>query len=35
MDINRLASDLKYPNQIGNTLNLEEKMKLELSLIKI
>lgn len=35
MEINRISSDLKFINQLGATLNLEEKMKLELSLIKI
>lgn len=35
MDIFRLVSDLKFVNQIGKTLNLDEKLKLELSLPKI
>jgi len=35
MDIYRLATDLKFPNQIGATLNVEERMKLELSLLKL
>lgn len=35
MDINRLSSDIKYVGSIGATLNIEEKMKLELSLLKI
>lgn len=35
MDIYRLVSDLKFVNQIGKTLNLDEKLKLELSLPKI
>lgn len=35
MDIYRLTSDLKFVNQIGATLNLDERMKLELALLKI
>jgi len=35
MDIYRISSDLKFVNQIGVTLNVEERMKLELSLLKI
>lgn len=35
MDIYRISSDLKFVNQIGATLNLEERMKLELSLLKL
>ncbi|KAL4462089.1 hypothetical protein ABPG74_000934 [Tetrahymena malaccensis] len=35
MDIYRLSSDLKYVNQIGVTLNVDEKLKLELSLLQI
>lgn len=35
MDIHRLATDLKLVNQIGATLNIEEKMKLEIALLKL
>ncbi len=35
MDIYRLSSDLKFVNQIGATLNVEERMKLEISLLKL
>jgi len=35
MDIYRLASDLKFVNQIGATLNIDERMKLELALLQV
>jgi len=35
MDIYRLTSDLKFVNQIGATLNIEERMKLEIALLKL
>lgn len=35
MDVYRIASDLKFPNQIGASLNLEERMKLEIALLKL
>lgn len=35
MDIYRVCEDLKFVNQIGKTLNLQERMKLELALMKL
>ncbi|EGR29932.1 radial spoke head protein, putative [Ichthyophthirius multifiliis] len=35
MDIYRLSTDIKFMNQIGMTLSVEERMKLELSILKI
>lgn len=35
MDIHRLSTDLKFVNQIGATLNIEERMKLEIALLKL
>jgi len=35
MDIYRLSSDLKFVNQIGSTLNIDERMKLEIALLQI
>lgn len=35
MDVYKLASELKYVNQIGATLSLDERMKLELAILKL
>jgi len=35
MDSTRLANDIKFASQIGVTLSLEERMRLELALLKL
>ncbi len=35
MELSRFQSDLKFANTIGSTLNIEEKMRLELSMMKL
>lgn len=35
MDIYKIDSELKYVNQIGSTINVEERLKLELAFLRL
>jgi len=35
MEIERIGEDIKFLNQIGQTLSIDERMKLELALLKL